>query len=712
MSSFFSFVVSALLFNLQPLTAAAPTIEQTSPRVSNVALLFPVETVQPGSEFEGIIEFFLDPGWHVYWKNPGEVGTAPVFDWELPPGITLKEVSWPAPSRLKTGEAFVYGYEGNPKWVVRLAVESGMKEGAYHIKLSAFWILCDGICVPASQLFEASITVSAAAPQASASEAVQKAKGLLPIPISGGGASTDGNTIALWIPLHQETDVRAVVLFPEQRGLFAIEQLPQWEWKDGTLLLTIPSLHDAPTLLAKEKKFSGLCQVITSSHATTYAISTSYEGHLLGSTEIITTTSSEDVLYIALLLALAGGFLLNLTPCVLPVLGLKILTLLSLRDARMRKVLPHGLAYTFGVLIAFWTLAGMLYFFESLGAMVGWGFQLQEPHFVMVLIALLLCLACNFFGLFEVGTSVAAWASEVEYQKGLSARSPTLSSAVVSGILATLIATPCTGPLLGSVLGFASAFDPMEGLLLFTAVGLGMSLPMLVVTTFPPFIRLLPRPGPWLISLKQFFGFCVLTTMAWLLWVLSKQVPTLSCIAVLSGLLLLSFGLWILGRWGTPIHSKATRIVSRAIALLFLGGSAFVLAASIDQRAVQWFYRVIPERPMIQWQPYSKAVRDAEVQKGNTVFVAFSARWCLTCQTNKLSFLPKKVIKAFKSRRIVAMEADWTGGDPEITAELRALKRNGVPVYAIYQKGRAPTLLPELVTPDIIIQSIEECAKK
>ena len=714
MSSFSSVVASIFLlsFGLQPSAEAFPTIEQTSPRVSNVALLFPVQTVRPGSEFEGVIEFFLDPGWHVYWKNPGDIGTAPVFDWELPPGITLKEISWPAPSRLKTGEAFFYGYEGNPKWVVRLAVDPSMPEGAYPIKLSAFWILCDGVCVPASQVFEASLTVSAAVPEISPSETVQKAKALLPIPASGGGVSTDGSTMALWIPLHQEKDVRSVVLFPEHSGLFAIEQVPQWEWKDGNLLLTVHSLADAPSILAKEKKFSGLCQIITPSHSTTYAITAPYEGQVFGQQESVTTAPSENILYIALLLAFAGGFFLNLTPCVLPVLGLKLLTLLSLRDSRLRQVLPHGLAYTAGVLIAFWTLAGILYFFESLGAMMGWGFQLQEPHFVMVLSILLLCLAENLFGLFEVGTSVAAWASEVEYQKGLSAKSPTLSAAVVSGVLATLIATPCTGPLLGSVLGFASTFNPMEGLLLFTAVGLGMSLPMLAATAFPPLIRLLPRPGPWMVSLKQFLGFCVLTTMAWLLWVLSKEVPSLSCIAVLSGFLLVAFGLWIFGRWGTPIQPKVTRFVSRFCALLIVGGGVLVLAASIDQRLVQWLHRTIPERPTIQWQPYSKAARDAEVHKGNMVFVSFDARWCLTCQTNKLSFLPKKVVKAFKSHHIVAMEADWTDGDPEITAELRALGRNGVPVYAIYQKGREPTLLPGLITPDIIVQAIEGCAKK
>ena len=200
--------------------------------------------------------------------------------------------------------------------------------------------------------------------------------------------------------------------------------------------------------------------------------------------------------------------------------------------------------------------------------------------------------------------------------------------------------------------------------------------------------------------------------MAWLLWVLSKEVPSLSYIAVLSGFLLVAFGLWIFGRWGTPIRPKFTRFVSRFCALLFIGGGVLVLAASVDQRVVQWLHKAIPERPMIQWQPYSKSARDAEMRKGNMVFVAVDARWCLTCQTNKLSFLSKKVVKAFKNHHIVAMEADWTDGDPEITAELRTLGRNGVPVYAIYQKGRTPSLLPELVTPDIIVQSIESCAKK
>jgi thiol:disulfide interchange protein DsbD len=394
------------------------------------------------------------------------------------------------------------------------------------------------------------------------------------------------------------------------------------------------------------------------------------------------------------------------------VVGLKILTLISLRDARLVKVLPHGLIYTLGVFVTFWALAGTLYLFESFGSVMGWGFQLQEPHFVMALTILLFGLALNLFGLFEIGTSVAAWASEIEYKEGVSSRTPTLTATFISGVLATLIATPCTGLLLGSVFGFASALSPYEGLQLFTAVGFGMSLPMIIITAFPPLIRLLPRPGAWMVGLKQFFGFCVLATIAWLLWVLNAEIPSLSFVAIFSGLLLTAFGLWIFGRWGTPVRSIVTRSVGRALALLFVAGGIVILAGSIDQRIVSWLSTTIPEQSSIQWKPYSKAIRDEEVENGKTVFVDFSARWCLTCQTNKIAFLPAKVVEAFNSHHIVTLMADWTNGDPEITAELRALGRNGVPVYAFYRKGHPPYLLPELVTPEIIIQSVETVAKE
>jgi thiol:disulfide interchange protein len=720
------FLASAIfLFSLciHPLVAASLPVEKISPRVSNVALLFPAQEVRPGSELEGTIQFFLDPGWHVYWKNPGEIGLGPSFDWSLPPGVTVKELSWPAPTRFKRGGTIFYGYEGKPEWVVTLAIDPSVPSGTYPITLSAFWISCDGTCVPASQQFETSLTVSPAAPQPSQSQMVREAKALLPIQLSGGEATIRRDELIVRLPIPKLEDVQSAVLFPEHSGLFAVEQTSMWEWKDGEMVLSIPSLDTAKETLTKAKRFIGLCQLITPSKTVTYSFDVPYESQSrltfqepswqqVNVSEEMSSAAPGNTLYFTLLLAVAGGFLLNFTPCVLPVVGLKVLTLLSLREARLLKLLPHGLIYTLGVLVTFWTLAGTLYLFESFGTTMGWGFQLQEPHFVMALTILLFCLALNLFGLFEIGTSVAAWASEIEYQKGLSSQAPTLRATFISGVLATLIATPCTGPLLGSVFGFASTFRPIEGLQLFTAVGFGMSLPLLIITACPPLIRLLPRAGAWEVGLKQFFGFCVLATIAWLLWVLSDEIPSMSFVAVFSGLLLIAFGLWIFGRWGTPVRSKFTRAVGRACTLLFVAAGVLVLAASIDQRVVRWISAVIPERPTIQWQPYSKSLRDEEVEKGNTVFVAFSARWCLTCQTNKLAFLSARVAESFKAHHIVAMMADWTNGDPEITAELRALGRNGVPVYVLYKQGRPPFLLPELATPDSIVQSVETMAEE
>jgi thiol:disulfide interchange protein DsbD len=721
----FLIITSAvLLFSsiFQPLAAVSST-EETSPRLSNVALLFSSQQVRPGSELEGTIQFFLDPGWHVYWKNPGEAGLAPSFDWKLPPGVTVKDISWPTPSLFKRGETVFYGYEGSPEWVVTLAIDPNVPTGTHPITLSAFWILCDGTCVPASQQFETSLTVSPTAPEPVVSQFVRKARSRLPLSISGGEATINHEKLLVRLPIHKIDDVQKIVLFPEQGGLFAVEQVPLWEWQDNELILSIYSLADATDILSKAKQFVGLCQIITPSQTVTYSFDVPYEAHSrltfqepswkqVNISEEITSTTSGNALYIALLLAIAGGFLLNFTPCVLPVVGLKILTLISLRDARLVKVLPHGLIYTLGVFVTFWALAGTLYLFESFGSVMGWGFQLQEPHFVMALTILLFGLALNLFGLFEIGTSVAAWASEIEYKEGVSSRAPTLTATFISGVLATLIATPCTGLLLGSVFGFASVLSPYEGLQLFTAVGFGMSLPMIIITAFPPLIRLLPRPGAWMVGLKQFFGFCVLATIAWLLWVLNAEIPSLSFVAIFSGLLLTAFGLWIFGRWGTPVRSIVTRSVGRALALLFVAGGIVILAGSIDQRIVSWLSTTIPEQSSIQWKPYSKAIRDEEVENGKTVFVDFSARWCLTCQTNKIAFLPAKVVEAFNSHHIVTLMADWTNGDPEITAELRALGRNGVPVYAFYRKGHPPYLLPELVTPEIIIQSVETVAKE
>ncbi len=705
------------------LSAANPA--EARIQTANVALLFPSQLVRPGSQVEGLVQFYIDPGWHLYWKNPGDTGFAPTFDWQLPAGIQIKEITWPAPRRFECGGTFFYGYDKTPQWIVTLAFDEQLEEGVYPITLSAFWLACNGSCIPSSQQHEFSFTVSSSAPPTPSFPLLAEARKGVPLPMDGGKAWVDHDTLFLQLPMAKENVSRSesIILFPESDGIFAVDQLPRWKYEDGLLELSIHSLPTASDRLAHNKQFRGLVQLVSSQGEAiaTYDVSIPY--HVSAAPSALLPTSdwqavgasplpADGSMHLIILMAFLGGVILNFTPCVLPVVGLKVLNLVSLRTVPRWGALLHGLLFTAGVLTTFWILAGLLYLLEYLGSTVGWGFQLQEPTFVVALTILLFCFALNLFGVFEIGTAVSAWAADIQGEVAAtsSRASPSYAVSYASGILATLIATPCTGPLLGSVLGFVSLFRPIDGVILFTAIGFGMAFPFLLITAFPTLIRLFPRPGMWMITVKQFFGFCLLVTIVWLLWVLNAEVPGLSVTTVAAAFVAMAFGLWIFGHWGSPVRARICRFVGRAFALIFLMTGIVILMAAIDHRVISWVQTVLPQPQTIPWEPFSKERLEHEVAKGQTVFVRFSAKWCLTCQTNAIAFISPKVVHAFYANKIVALEADWTNGDPAITAMLRSLGRNGVPVYAIFRSGEAPTLLPEIVTPDILASAVSSGA--
>ena len=484
------------------LSASDASSTRINTQTANFALIFPTQLIRPGSEVQGLIQFYLDSGWHLYWKNPGNVGVGPTFDWQLPPGIQIKEVAWPTPQLLERSGSFFYGYENTPQWIVTMTFDEHMAEGVYPITLSAFWLACDGSCVPSSQQYEFSFTVSSSAPTPPTLPALIEAQNRLPTVVQTGGATIDKDHLIIQIPVPKEMtqQVKNIVLFPETEGVFAVDQLPVWTIEGNTLELSIHSLPTAKDKLIKEKQFVGILQLI----ATNKEIVNSYELHIPFTSDAsaafvrpgptlsqesqwkpadvaqeLTSLHANSGMQIIILMAFLGGILLNFTPCVLPVVGLKILNLISFRMLPGLRTFTHGLLFTFGVLTTFWILAGGLYLFEYLGTQIGWGFQLQNPLFVTLLTILLFCFSLNLFGVFEIGTSVSSWASGIEGEVGKSLNRDTTSffASFSSGVLATLVATPCTGPLLGSVLGFASTFEPIDGMILFSVIGFGMAFP-------------------------------------------------------------------------------------------------------------------------------------------------------------------------------------------------------------------------------------------
>ncbi|MDD5262352.1 MAG: protein-disulfide reductase DsbD family protein [Methylacidiphilales bacterium] len=403
----------------------------------------------------------------------------------------------------------------------------------------------------------------------------------------------------------------------------------------------------------------------------------------------------------SMVLAFLGGMILNLMPCVFPVLGIKILGFVNQAGEDKRKIALHGLIFTSGVLLSFWVLAGILIALRAGGQQLGWGFQLQSPGFVYFLVVIVFLFALNLSGIFEIGASLIGAGASLASQR-------TWIGTFFSGVLATVVATPCAAPFLAPALGAALALSPAPSLLLFTCIGLGLSTPYLLLSINPGLLRILPRPGAWMESFRQFMAFPLYATAAFLLWVLDGQVSEAVFLRILISISVLGLAVWIYGRWSGPGRPAGARRASTAAGLLLLaGGLWFSWPTSAGQPASN------PEAPSIQWLEWSPEAVEKFRALGKPVYIDFTARWCATCQTNKaLVFGSSEVLKKFHELGVVALRADWTSRNPAITRELARWGRSAVPFDLLYLPGRdEPIQLPELLTPGIVLDALQPPVK-
>ncbi|MBY0274884.1 thioredoxin family protein, partial [Candidatus Binatia bacterium] len=411
--------------------------------------------------------------------------------------------------------------------------------------------------------------------------------------------------------------------------------------------------------------------------------------------------------WLALVLAFVGGLLLNVMPCVFPVLSIKVLDFVRQAGGEAAVLRRHGWLYAAGVLLSFWVLAGALLALRAGGEGLGWGFQLQSPAFVVVLIFVLAALALSLLGVFELGLGVASLAGRVGQGDGL-------GGSFATGVLATLVATPCTAPFMGPALGWALTQPALQAMLVFTALGAGMALPYVVLCLVPGWLRLLPRPGPWLETFRQAMAFPLLATAVWLLWVLGLQAGSDAIAATLAGLLLLAVGLWLRGRFAGLERPARTRRLAHVAALgLALAGLATALAARGSAPADAGVAGSGDARPTdaygIPWRTYSRAVLDELRAAGTPVFVDFTAAWCLTCKVNEhVVFSSQDVRDAFAARDVAMLRADWTSRDDEITQALASFGRSGVPLYVLYGAGREPIVLPSVLTRGMVLDALQK----
>ena len=712
MSLFLRCLLSLCLLGL---TLAAPA--QTSLRNEQVqvqVLAHAPQGVQAGQTFWLGLKIDHAPDWHTYWQNPGDSGLPTRLHWQLPPGLQAGEIAWPLPKKIPIGTLANYGYEGTLLLTVPVTVSPQFQPpalGSLRIGLHAEWLVCRQECIPQ----EARLVLDLSAHSATALHGglFEAARAAIPQPLSGAHEAriTDGGR-GLTLRVEQlpaDWRGRTLTLLPATAQVIdnAAAQGSGWQQQwDGPVwsarlpvstersdspaqmhwvLALGPETAPSPPALQISTPVQGRWPPTATGAGVSPELARALEANTRQQAPAATTSLG---LGLALLGALVGGLILNLMPCVFPVLAIKLLALVrpGTSAAQHRSA---SLAYTLGVVLSFVLLGALMLGLRSAGEQLGWGFQLQSPAMVIALALLFTLIGLNLAGLFEFGqmlpSSVAAMHS----------RHPVVDAAL-SGVLAVAVASPCTAPFMGASLGLAIGLPAPQALAVFASIGLGMALPFLLVGLWPALAHRLPRPGPWMQTFRQAMAFPMFATVVWLVWVLGQQSGMDTVAALLAVLIVLAMGAWSLGRQGR------TR-------LAMLSLSALLLAALVGGwPAPTGEPRLTSQAPTGErWLPWSaQAVRQAHEQ-GRTVFVDFTAAWCVTCQFNKKTVLSRPdVLQAFDRRQVLTLRADWTRRDAAISAELNALGRSGVPVYAIYAPGRAPVLLSELPTAEDILSAL------
>jgi len=662
-------------------------------------LISEARSIAPGQPFWVAVRLKMDDQWHTYWKNPGDSGAPTRITWKLPAGFTAGAIQWPLPQRIELPPLVSFGYEGDISLLVQITPPTGLKPGD-KIELAALveWLECKEICIPGEGTVSAAVTAAAQPENDPAlGEFFSKARAQLPIEAGEWTfTASEGDAfirLTATKPAWLKETIAAASFFPDENGIFTYTAAA---WRaDGETYSVDLMKSDLST--ATITRVSGVLVSRDGWRGAGSERAIRVDASVSGQAGAPAQRSTNGLLT-ALAFSFLGGLILNLMPCVLPVLSIKVLSLIGSSSASSTERYRNAGAYVAGVMVAFWTLAGALLAFRAGGEQLGWGFQLQSPPVIAALASLFFLISLNLFGVFEVGVSLTRYGGGKGEGPGAS---------FSSGLLATIVATPCTAPFMGSALGFALTQPAWAAIAIFTSLGLGMATPFALLALSPGLLKYLPKPGAWMESMKQGLGFFLAATVVWLAWVLGRQAGAESIIVLMAALLLQSVGAWIFGKWADLSKPVATRAIAIVLTILFAGGgvAAAVFLTKGTPPAAEGGAGVSG------WEPFSDA-RVAELRAaGKPVFVDFGAAWCLTCQVNERVALGTAAAAAkFKEKGVVTLKADWTSRDPAITAALARLGRSGVPTYVLYPSdpGAPGKVLPEILTPTILAQALDQ----
>jgi thiol:disulfide interchange protein DsbD len=645
----------------------------------------------PASTLWVDLHLVIKPGWHVYWRNPGDSGLPTTIDWRLPSGFSAGSIRWPVPERFVQSGIGNYGYAGSADLLVPISVPKEVAVGdTATLAADAYWLTCAEICIPGG----ASLSLS--------------------LPVAAGLGAPDPAVAPLFaavrrqLPLPATFETRFIANAHDYRLLVPDDAVAGLRDPIGTFFPNDGSLIDHAAELRTSQGRDGL-EIVVERAAATAAVPATLDGVLalrgkdgverafeISANPAAGLPSTNSLAgWQALLLAFLGGIVLNAMPCVFPILSLKLLSLARQAHGHRSEQLGHGLAYTAGVLLSFAALGGALLALRAGGSAIGWGFQLQTPVFVAVIAYLLFAMGLSLSGVVTFGARFAGTGGTLAGRSGL-------TGTFFAGVLATIVATPCTAPFMGTALGFALIAPAALAIGIFLTLGLGLAAPYLIATIIPGWQRVLPRPGCWMELVKQLLAFPLYGTVAWLIWVLIQEAGPGQSLGALFGLVLVGFAVWIYGR--TRLAAPLSRRLGIGLAAAGTAAAIF-LAASVTKTEAGAANAAPPGR--LAYEPFTAQRFSTLEATGNPVFVNLTASWCITCLINERVALDSAAVRqAFAARGIVALKGDWTTQNPEITALLQQFGRSGVPLYLLYGGKGEPVILPQILTPASVLDAL------
>jgi len=670
-----------------------------------------VQSVEPGKSFWIGLNMKIDEEWHIYWRNPGDSGLATKVEWDLPVGFEASPIHWPYPKRIPFGPLVSYGYEGEVLLLTKIRVpESVLAPSSQPIKAEVDWLACKTICIPGSAKleFQVSIEHRMGLPTENWITKFSETRAQLPLTSSDWVIQSEATDQIIWLrifpPEEFDDELSAIHFFPYSSKIVDHARPQILKTVQGGYELLVPrsSLTKGPLerlegVLVSEEGWRGK----NSEKALELVVRPRFVGFLTGLGYGVGVRN----LGFALLFAFFGGLILNLMPCVLPVLSIKILHFTEYASRGRSKLRTEGLSFAAGVVSSFLVLGALLAGFREAGAQIGWGFQLQSPIFVAALVVLFFILGLNLWGVFEIGLSLTRIG-------GFLTDESRWSGSFLSGVLVTIVATPCTAPFMGSAIGFGLTQSPQVSLAIFACLGFGMAVPFLLLSFFPDLFRFVPKPGRWMLILKRILAIPLFATVLWLVWILTFQIRREAFVGIFFGLCLVAASLWIVGKHvifeSHAIGRRLWRVGS--VSLIVVGIAVILMTVRLGSTEVRMKPKTEASAQGIMWEPFSMERLHALRDEGKPVFINFTAAWCLTCKVNeRIALRSSNVVRRFKELNIQAMKADWTTGNSEITQALGSYGRSSIPLYVLYDTDpkSTPKLLPEILTPSIVLGALE-----